>query len=598
MILHKLNDYYERKRKLGEIAPDGFIEKEIDFLIELDIEGNCIGITDQRQHEGKKLKGKRYHVPVIGKQALKHTNSANDANLLWDNSSFVLGIKKGDEENSEIKTAKRFKSFIEAIYEHYQDLPDDVKAILIFLQDIQKRLPVFPRDVKNVFEPVKDKPESFQECLEGLSSGEAIISFRVKPDIETVIEKMHVSAALDVKSEVASQTGICLVSGERAEIDSAHMVIKGISGAQTSGCSLVAFNKASFCSYGKKQSFNAPVSKKVSAAYVKALQTLIDSPRNKIAIPSMTMLFWAQEQEFQESKEIEEGFRFVMSPSDAPDKGAAELKAFLHSVKSGKYLKPMGDFYVLGLNADSKARLSVKYWDASLVSSAVERIEQHFDDFSIIHGKDEREYLPLINILRATVFEGKIDRISASLTESVLRSIMNGNDYPQTLFLQTILRIRATRKITRERAAILKACVNRSVRLKTAYFDKTGEIQMALDKTNTNCAYRLGRLFAVLEKIQGEALPGLNATIRDRFYGAASSSPVLVFPRLLKLSKHHLSQLGIGRRIQLEELLGEIISDIRPESGFPKQLPLPEQGLFAIGYYHQRTDLYTKKDKS
>lgn len=117
-----------------------------------------------------------------------------------------------------------------------------------------------------------------------------------------------------------------------------------------------------------------------------------------------------------------------------------------------------------------------------------------------------------------------------------------------------------------------------------------------LDLENTSPAYRLGRLFAALEKVQEEASPGLNATIRERYYGAASSTPVSVFTTLLRLKNHHLAKLGSrGRAVNFERLIGEIMGGLED---FPKHLNLPEQGRFALGYYHQRQDFFSKPESS
>ena len=117
---------------------------------------------------------------------------------------------------------------------------------------------------------------------------------------------------------------------------------------------------------------------------------------------------------------------------------------------------------------------------------------------------------------------------------------------------------------------------------------------MSLDRSNTNIGYRLGRLFATFEKIQAEANPGINATIRDRFYGAASGTPVTVFSTLMRLKNHHLAKLeNKGRRVNLEHLIAEIVDDVRD---VPTHLSLADQGRFAIGYYHQTQQFYTKKE--
>ena len=173
-----------------------------------------------------------------------------------------------------------------------------------------------------------------------------------------------------------------------------------------------------------------------------------------------------------------------------------------------------------------------------------------------------------------------------------MKAILIGAPYPKALLGAAIRRCRAEQDVTYPRAALIKAVLVRKSRGKNAE-----EVSMSLDTTNGNIGYRLGRLFAVLEKIQEEASPGINATIRDRFYGSASAIPVAAFPHLMKLKNHHLSKLeNRGRAINLERMIGEIVDSV---SDFPTHLSLPDQGRFAVGYYHQRQALFTstKKDQ-
>lgn len=182
-----------------------------------------------------------------------------------------------------------------------------------------------------------------------------------------------------------------------------------------------------------------------------------------------------------------------------------------------------------------------------------------------------------------------------------MRAILEGLPYPETLFSGAVRRIRAEQSkkdkrtgkavmnVTYPRAAILKACLNR----KRTPFEK--EITVSLDKDNKNPGYRLGRLFAVLEQVQKEASGDINATIRDRYYGAFSATPASVYPILMRMSKHHLAKLGKdnpGRRTNLDNLVGEITLEL-PASGPPAHLTMQDQGRFAIGYYHQRMDRST-----
>lgn len=179
-----------------------------------------------------------------------------------------------------------------------------------------------------------------------------------------------------------------------------------------------------------------------------------------------------------------------------------------------------------------------------------------------------------------------MENIPPNLAGEVMRSVLTGSAYPQTLLSGAIRRCRAEQKVTYTRAAVIKACLNRN--------SSKEVITVALNKDSTNTAYRLGRLFAALERAQEQANPGINATIRERYYGAASGTPVSVFPTLLKLKNHHLAKLEVGQKTWLEKLLGEIFSEL-PED-FPRVFNLEDQGRFAVGYYHQRQDFFTKRN--
>jgi CRISPR-associated protein Csd1 len=188
--------------------------------------------------------------------------------------------------------------------------------------------------------------------------------------------------------------------------------------------------------------------------------------------------------------------------------------------------------------------------------------------------------------------QGKSDNIQPNLAGDFMKAILAGTPYPATLLSSAIRRIKAEREVIYQRVSLIKAILVRNAR-----FYKTNpkeEVGMSLDTSNTNIGYRLGRLFAVLEKVQEEASPGINATIRDRFYSSASSVPVTVFPHLMKLKNHHIAKLeNKGRVVNLEKVIGEIVNDI---TDFPGHLSLDDQGRFAIGYYHQRQDFFKKKD--
>jgi len=265
-------------------------------------------------------------------------------------------------------------------------------------------------------------------------------------------------------------------------------------------------------------------------------------------------------------------------------------------VESGAY--SFGDeknrrFYVLGL-APNSARISVRIWQAEPLAVIAARIIDHFHDLAIVHGPKEPEVLSLFRLLVAVAIQGKSENIPPNLAGEFMRSILQGLPYPYTLLQAALRRIKAEHNINYPRAALVKACLNRLTRTKNPSIKE--ELKMALDENNSNIGYRLGRLFAVLEKIQAEANPGLNATIRDRFYGSASGTPVTVFGNLMRLKNHHLAKFdNVGRRIHFEKLIASIIAGIQAQTAFPAHLSLEDQGRFAVGYYHQVQNFYVKK---
>jgi CRISPR-associated protein Csd1 len=287
---------------------------------------------------------------------------------------------------------------------------------------------------------------------------------------------------------------------------------------------------------------------------------------------------------------------FGEPPKDDPDRNVRAVESLFKSVKTGAISSEDENmrFFVLGL-APNASRISIRFWIVNTVAGMAGKIRQHFDDLRIAHGPKDRDSFSLFRLLSAIAAQGKADNIPPNFSGDIMRAIFEGLPYPETLLQAVIRRNRAEHSVTYPRAALVKACINRKTRHKNPNIKE--ELKMSLDPANTNIGYRLGRLFATLEKIQEEASPGINATIRDRFYGAASGTPVTVFGNLMRLKNHHLSKLeSEGRRKYFEIVISEIISGIGADKAFPPHLCLDDQGRFAIGYYHQTQDFYTKKE--
>lgn len=566
MILRALNEYYQRKTRMpdSDLAPPGFEYKAIPFLVVLSVDGEFVGLDDTREGEGKKKVAKSYLVP----QGIKRS-SGIATNLLWDNPSYVFGI---DSKGKPERAREQHLAFVEAIRSRLAQCDDTgIRAVITFLER---------GDFAKVFEhPL------WAEILE---SG-ANLTFRLEGEAAPVCEHAAVFDALStVNNESQEETALCLVSGEADFIERLHPSIKGVWGAQAVGANIVSFNLDAFSSYGKSQGANAPVGKHAVFAYTTALNHLLaKGSKQRLQVGDASTVFWCA----TPGHPMEELFQGLFGEPDKgnPDLGVNAVVTLLNAPRTGagSFEDDGTRFYVLGL-APNAARISVRFWHVKAVGELAINIRKHFDDLRIAHAPHEPETLSLFRLLVAAATLGKAENIPPNLGGDVMRSVIESLPYPQTLLFGAIRRIRAEQKVTYPRAAIIKACINRQ--------SGKEELKVSLDENNTNTAYRLGRLFAVLERIQERASPNINATIRDRYYGAASSTPVTVFSTLLKLKNHHLSKLdNKGEAINYEKLLGQIMDGI---ADFPAHLDLQSQGRFAIGYYHQRQAFFTKSEST
>ncbi len=590
MILQALYNYYLRRQADADPARRlpafGLEQKEIGFILEVDESGQLHAIIDARQVSGKKKIGTSYLVP----KGVKKT-SGIAANLLWDNAEYVLAIP--DVKKLDIAQSKggsdeylaRLGEMQQAFRNRLTTLPEaalkdpGLQGVLAFL------------------DAAPAEQVARYEAHAEIAGTNPVLTFRLIDDTALVCQRPGVSPYLVVsqpesvpeeEDDSESMRAMCLITGETASVERLHTAIKGVWGAQTSGANIVSFNLDAFNSYGKSQGVNAPVSQAAAFAYTTALNALLarDSSQ-RVQVGDASTVFWAQK-----SETLEHELAALLGGGDNPDAHTLQVKAVLEAIHSGGFSGARGEnaFYVLGL-APNAARISIRFWHAAPVHVIAERIAAWFDDLSLVRGPNDPEFPSLFRLLTAVALQGKADNIPPSLGGDLIRSICTGAPYPTTWLNAAVQRCRAEQQVTYMRAAAIKACLNRSVATSDS---QPREIHPMLDTENPSTAYRLGRLFATLEKIQEEASPGLNATIRDRYYGAASSTPVAVFTTLMRLKNHHLAKMpSKGRVVNLEKLLAEILSGV---SDFPVHMNLQEQGRFAIGYYHQRQDFFTKRD--
>ena len=568
MILQALYDYYQRKAADPDPDPArrlpafGLEEREIPFLIELAADGRPLGIKDTRRTEGKKKVAQRYLAPHSIKRAC---NVA--ANLLCDTAEYVLGVgARGKPE----RVAEQHQAFRQRIAKLPESARQDV--------GIQAIEAFYTQHGPEALAQEADWPE--------IAEKNPILSFRLAGDSDLICQRPAVISACLQAESIADDHATCLVTGLPTSVERLHTAIKGVWGAQSSGASLVSFNLDAFTSFNKTQGDNAPISPAAAFAYTTALNHLLDrNSRQRIQVGDASTVFWAQ----KEDAEAESGFAAIFGELDDPDARTEQVRALLESVHGGKFSGERGEnrFYVLGL-APNAARLAVRFWYAAPLHEIARRYQAWFADLKMVHGPNEPEYPSLFRLLSACAVQRKADNIPPNLGGNIMQAILAGSPFPASWLNAAVMRCRAEQNVIYLRAAIIKAC------LKRLQHTHEKELKPMRDTQNDSPSYRLGRLFATLEKIQEEAInPG--ATIRDRYYGAASSTPVAVFTTLLRLKNHHLSKLDKKRVVFFEQEIGEIMSAL---SDFPKHLSLQEQGRFAIGYYHQPQYFFTKKPES
>ncbi len=579
MILQALASYHTRLEADpdADVAPLGFSRQKIVFEVVVDPDGSG-EIHDARRQDGKRL----VPLPLIVAGETKSSGSGLNPGFLWDNTAYMLGFKPDDPKPK--RTAEAFAAFRKRHLAAEADVDDPgFSAVCRFLE---KWNPEKARDVPFLAE---------------LTGGFGV--FRLRAQTEYLHDRDKVLAywrrLLEQAGDEPVVQGQCLITGQTTALARLHKpFIKGVLGAQSSGAALVSFNLDAFTSYGKEQSFNAPVGEVSAFNYATALNHLLrEGSRQRLQIGDATVVFWTEKPTAAES------FLGIVFDTAAAEDDAQKLKlaAILQQIATGGYPSDLGDagtpFYILGLSPNA-SRLSVRFWRQSTLGDVVEKLHQHYADLALEHSERDPDFPAPWQILRETARESK--DIPPLLGGALMRAILDGTPYPAGLYAAILRRIRADRHVGYVRAAAIKAYLNRNTRFGIQPLAK--EVSVALDPDHPDPAYHLGRLFAALEKLQVDAHTDkrtkkllINDTIKDRYFSAASATPRIVFPRIIRLSQHHLGKLEtVGERIFQEKRIQEICAAI-PAQAFPAHLSLTQQGLFALGYYHQRRAIFTTK---
>ena len=575
MILQNLAEYYENLVLQEKVSKSGWCQAKVSHAIELNEDGTIKAIISKRKEEERGKK--KIWVPVLLNVPEMVTRSSGvSSNFLCDNAKYFLGI---DGDGIQKRTIECFESAKERHLMLLEEANGKMaRAICLFF--------------KNWKPECSDENLSVKEHCDELNEGVNLV-FCMKAiyaqdekEIQDIWEEY-------LKKQKQGKQGICLVTGQRAEIARIHRGIKGVPGAQSSGAALVSFNAPAFESYGKEQSYNAMVGKYAEFAYTTALNYLLNQSEYKFALGDSMIVFWAEsgQEEYQDS------FLSWLNPKVDNQE---EMNEVFGNLKKGVWvdlediqLDSEQRFYILCL-APNAARLSVRFYYQNSFGNIIKNIAKHYQRMEIVRPSwEDMRYLGIKQMLNETVNQKSKDKTPIpNMASMVLSAILSDTKYPASLYTDTLIRIRAEQgKVTCGRAAIIKAFLIQN------YKWKEGDEYMGLNEGCEESAYVLGRLFAVLETIQKDANSGINTTIRDRYFNSACATPASVFPTLIKLKNSHIKKLereSGGTKIYYEKMLTELMGKIEK---FPRRLSLEEQGKFMLGYYHQVQKKYEKKEE-
>lgn len=506
--------------------------------------------------------------------------------FLCDNAKYLLGFEYDKKEKNLIPIPERLRSAYDA-YQKIIGSSEDagLRAVIAFLKN---RMDGIPLDIP------ADHPV--------YQSGNIV--FRLTDEkgyIHDRSEAKNVWETYCNASSCSEERGQCLVTGlSNQPLAKTHNILKGVADANPTGCVIVGFNFPSVTSYGKTQSYNAPVSEKAMFAYTTALNYLLSKNDSRIQIGDSTVVFWTDKKDDSKTLSLISALLGADSPkeSDTSDRLTEQhILDILKKVRSGQAVNDP-DFkvktYILGLGPNV-ARASIRFWYEDTLENFILKIGAHAENMDVVKSaKLKTRIVSIGDILRSiTVKSSKKwwENVPSSYETALFRAVISGDMYPTSVYSAVLMRIRAEAGddygIDFIRVGYLKAYLRRYY-LKQNMAEKMEELTVSLNQKSTDTAYSLGRLFAVMEALQQKA--NGTSTIRSRFFASASANPKLVFPTLLNLSQHHIAKIdGRYHDKQMEAILSGITE-------FPAAFNLEEQGKFVLGYYHQREFIYTKKE--
>ncbi|WP_158222656.1 type I-C CRISPR-associated protein Cas8c/Csd1 [Rhodopirellula sp. MGV] len=584
-IVPSLIDLYQRlaSDEQSSIAQVGYSTEKVYYAIVLRPDGTLVDIRSVQQTNSR---GKEVPRSMLLFDSGARSGTKIKPNFLWDNTGYVLGADdKGNAKRSESQF-EAFRTLHQDVAEQVDD--DGLKAVATFLHSW--------------------KPDQATT----LESWDAIVGKNVVFQIEGVEGFVHQSRAIrqfwnerpeekDKKAVVAPS----LVDGKTKTIARLHPAIRGVAGAGTTGAAIVSFNQSSFESYGKSQSYNAPLGEAEAFQYTTALNYLLADSSRRVQVGDATMVFWTD----SKSDEVEDLASSLFAETPPPkDPGPEDivlkdrLHSFLKAAREGTNSdaidSPNAGFYVLGLSPN-KSRLSVRFWWNDSVATWAKRLAEHVDDLSIVGLENDLRFSR--SLVAQTVRDPK--ESPPELAGAITRSILQGFNYPDELWRSVVRRCRIDRAVSPIRAGILKACMNRSLRLQAkSGLSHSAVIEKSLVETHSNRAYQLGRLLGVLDLLHvGSTDNRIKESAVVRSFSTAIATPACVLPRLMKLSQFHRRNLprdpgeAKARKVRTQQTFDRNVADIVLQlDRFPTHLSMRDQACALLGFYQQRQRFFQR----
>lgn len=576
-MLHALAEY-AMKHDLA--TPPGFARKKIRWAIWLDESGNFVDVLDLRADNGDRLFGM---CPEL-KQGELITGGVTRSHFLWESTETIALLGAEKLEPKEVTKAKAKHAYFLKLLEEASASSPVTGVCARYLSD-----PANLKQLQDKLVALKVKPKE-------------TMTFRVGTRYPIESDHWHqwwgnYRAELRSSDDRDGKLMRCFQTGELVRPLETHPKIMGLAqvGGLSTGCVLIGFDKESFTSYGLVQSANAAVSDEAATIYRNALNDLITTADRPIA--DTLLVYWFKEPVPDEDNPLPWVNEFDQYGEAEELEAMQRARKLVEGIRSGNRPDLANNtFYAMILSA-SGGRVMVREWLEGSFEELAQNIGQWFDDLSICScdGSRKAKDPGIYTLMRALVRED-FRELSPSLVSEMWRAALFGRPIPRSALWEALHRLRVeiidpAEDLNPARLGLIKSYLIRRAQF---YGGDETSMKVFVNEDHPSVAYQAGRLMAVLAAIQKAALGDVGAGVIQRYYAAASTTPALVFGRLIRQSQFHISKLDKGLAVWYERILADIT--VRLGDNLPSALDLEGQSLFALGFYQQMAVMYAPKN--